>query len=169
MARFTKEMKQRLKDQGWEFSHTDYSIFEDDVYSNNKYPGVYIMESKFGNFEIYSDVIYKTEKEKLQEAYDKGYNKAKIEFTPNPLEVKEKIYDTYVNGYYRGYNQRQFYIKREEEREIERREFMRLYEIGYKRGYKNGYKIAKMKYSFNFFLKTRKKIRQFLQNIRKQK
>ena len=103
MARFTKEMKQRLKDQGWEFSHTDYSIFEDDVYSNNKYPGVYIMESKFGNFEIYSDVIYKTEKEKLQEAYDKGYKEAKTKFTPNALEAGKRALELYNLGYSRGY------------------------------------------------------------------
>jgi len=76
MARFTKMMEKRLKEQGWKFSHTDYySIFDDNVYSNDKYPGIYILETEFGNFDIYSDVIYKTEKEKLQEAYEKGYNK----------------------------------------------------------------------------------------------
>ena len=139
MAHFTKEMKQRLKDQGWEFSHGyyDYVMGKKTIYSNKSFPGVYVMETGTRNFAIYSDVIYKIEEEKIQEAYKKRYNKAKIEFTPNPLEVKEKICDTYVNGYYRGYNY--------------------------------GYKIAKMKYSFNFFSKTRKKIRQFLQNIGKQK
>ena len=103
MAKFTKEMKQRLKDQGWEFSHTDYSIFEDDVYSNNKYPGVYIMESKFGNFEIYSDNVYKTEAEKIQEAYEKGYKEAKIKFTPNALEAGKRALELYNLGYSRGY------------------------------------------------------------------
>ena len=105
MAYFTKEMKQRLKDQGWEFSHDyyDYITGETTVYSNKDFPGVYIMESGFGNFVIYSDNVYKTEEEKIQEAYDKGYKEAKTKFTPNALEAGKRALELYNLGYSRGY------------------------------------------------------------------
>ena len=105
MAHFTKEMRERLFAQGWEFSHDyyDYITGETTVYSNKDFPGVYIMESGFGRFVIYSDNVYKTEEEKIQEAYDKGYKEAKTKFTPNALEAGKRALELYNLGYSRGY------------------------------------------------------------------
>jgi len=74
MAHFTKNMRERLFAQGWKFSHDyyDYITGETTIYSNKNFPGVYIMESGFGRFVIYSDNVYKTETEKIQEAYEQG-------------------------------------------------------------------------------------------------
>ena len=105
MAHFTKNMKQRLFAQGWKFSNDYYSIFEDDVYSNDKYPGVYIKETACGNFEIYSDFIYKTEKEKIQEAYKKGYSQGYNSGINRGYYICSKNgYNKYKEGYEKGYD-----------------------------------------------------------------
>ncbi len=89
MAHFTQNMKERLFAQGWKFSHKNYYEYNQEIetiYSNDKYPGVFISRSNSFGIYTYSDDLYNPESEKIIEAYNKGYNKGS------------------KRGYDRGYN-----------------------------------------------------------------
>jgi len=68
MIKFTKTMIQRLKNQGWQFSHENYYEYNqkiETIYSNNKYPGVFISRSNSFGLYTYSDDLYDSKSEIL--------------------------------------------------------------------------------------------------------
>jgi len=78
MIKFTETMLQRLKNQGWKFSHKNYYEYNQEIemiYSNDKYPGVFISRSNSFGLYTYSDDLYNPKLEKIREAYNKGYDK----------------------------------------------------------------------------------------------
>ncbi len=93
MIKFTKKMLQRLKNQGWEFSHENYYEYnqeEEIIYSNDKYPGVFISRSNSFGIYVYSDNLYNPESEKIIEAYNKGYDKVTIEVIITDMQMQKK-------------------------------------------------------------------------------
>ncbi len=98
MIKFTKTMLQRLKNQGWEFSHKKYYEYNqkiETIYSNDKYPGIFIARSNGFGLYIYSDDLFDPELEKIREAYNKGYERGYDRgYEHGYTDIRRKQYET---------------------------------------------------------------------------